>query len=417
MAKFAKVADFLDENVAIVNRRINSQYSAFLDSKPTFCTYYHINEKLSTTDKGLKDTERLIEDGSPTRYNKIKKFPIYGIEEMNLSLNEADQGFDTEFEGEGVILPNTIYPMHDDHFTIDYLGNKYLFRVTKIDYDTIKSNNFYKISYALEYAQEKYTEELNRLVVGTYHCIYDNIGTKDKCIIRDAEYDILIKIEEIYDMIKSKYLEKYLDKRYNALMYVQDSQHVLYDSMLNVFCNQSRIFADENDELNTFLLYEERRPYHGMDFEDSIYDRLLHKDTKDIEDINKFYFPQPAISTDSVFDYYRDPNAKYLSYYPTKDDPLGQHLIPYLPKDFCTALQYGNDGILKDPYEKLIWTYMYHGAAKAAGLLNTVNIRRIKYNLHTFIFVPMTLYVLRQMLKEILVNNTIMDEELLDENV
>jgi hypothetical protein len=80
-------------------------------------------------------------------------------------------------------------------------------------------------------------------------------------------------------------------------------------------------------------------------------------------------------------------------------------------------LQYGNDGILKDPYEKLIWTYMYHGAAKAAGLLNTVNIRRIKYNLHTFIFVPMTLYVLRQMLKEILVDNTIMDEELLDENV
>ena len=72
MAKFQKVADFLDENVAIMGRRINSQYSTFLEQKPTFCTYYHINEKMSTTDKGLRDSERLIEPGSPTRYKNIQ---------------------------------------------------------------------------------------------------------------------------------------------------------------------------------------------------------------------------------------------------------------------------------------------------------------------------------------------------------
>ena len=73
MAKLKEVGKFLDENVAILDQRISSQYSTFLDSKPTFCTYYHINEKMSTTDKGLKNTERLIEDESPTRYNKIKR--------------------------------------------------------------------------------------------------------------------------------------------------------------------------------------------------------------------------------------------------------------------------------------------------------------------------------------------------------
>ena len=200
-------------------------------------------------------------------------------------------------------------------------------------------------------------------------------------------------------------------------MYTQDSRNVLYDSMLNSFCNKTLLFAADDNELNSWLLYEEQRAYHGMDFEDSIYDRLMNRDIDDIVDINKFYFPQPAISTDSIFDYYRDANAKYMSYYPTDNDPLGQHLIPYLPKDFCTALELKNPAILKDPYEKLIYTYMVDGPEKAAGLLESVSMRRIKYNLHTFIFIPMTLYVLRQVLKEILVDNTLMDEELLDENV
>ena len=416
MAKFQKVADFLDENVAIVSRRINSQYTTFLDSKPTFCTYYHINEKMSTTDKGLEDTERLIEPGSPTRYNKIKRFPIYGIDQINPALNDTDQGLDIEYDGEGVILPNTIYPTQDDHFYIDYLGRKYLFRVTKIDYDTIKSNNYYKISFSLEYAQEMYTDEIDKLTVGTYHCIFDNIGTKDKCIIRDAEYDILIQTKEIFDTIKSKYLEKFRNVQYNALMYVQDSRHILYDSMLNSFCNKTLLFAADDDELDGCLFYEEKRMYHGMDFEDSIYDRLMHRDANDIMDINKFYFPQPAISTDSIFDYYRDNNVKYMSYYPVKNDPLRQHLIPYLPMDFCTALDLKNDALINDPYEKIVWTYIIHGPSKAAGLIETINIRRIKYNLHTFVFVPMVLYVLRQVLKEITVDTTVMDEELLDEN-
>jgi hypothetical protein len=143
----------------------------------------------------------------------------------------------------------------------------------------------------------------------------------------------------------------------------------------------------------------------------------MHRDTKDFEDINRFYYPQPAISTDSIFDFYRDKNVKYMAYYPDQTNPFGQHLIPYLPKDFCTALEIGNDGILTDPYEKFVWTYIFHGPEKTSGLLETINIRRLKYNLHTYLFIPMTLYILRQMLKEITVDNTLMDEDLLHENV
>jgi hypothetical protein len=264
--------------------------------------------------------------------------------------------------------------------------------------------------------QEVLWVEIN-MEMALYHCIFDNIGTKDKCILRDVEYDLLTHTQEVFDTLKDKYLEKYLNKQYNALMYVQDSRHVLYDSMLNSFCNKTLLFAAARDELNTFLLYEEQRRYHGMDFEDSIYDRLMHRDTKDLADINKYYYPQPAISTDSIFDYYRDHNVKYMAYYPEDINPLNQHLIRYLPADFCTALEIGNDALIKDPYEKLVYTYLFHGPEKAAGLLETINIRRIKYNLHTFIFVPMTLYILRQMLKEITVDNTLMDEDLLDENV
>ena len=61
MAKFMSKPQFLDENISLMSRRINSQYSTFLEMNPTFTTYYHINTKMSTTDKGTKDIEELLD--------------------------------------------------------------------------------------------------------------------------------------------------------------------------------------------------------------------------------------------------------------------------------------------------------------------------------------------------------------------
>ena len=86
MARFIDKAEFINQNVNLAENRITSQYSTFLEQKPTFTTFYHVNTRRSTTDKGLKDIEGLIDTRSPIRYNKIYNFPLYGIEQIQFGI-------------------------------------------------------------------------------------------------------------------------------------------------------------------------------------------------------------------------------------------------------------------------------------------------------------------------------------------
>ena len=414
MAKFLEREKFINENVALLSKRISNQYSTFLESRPTFVTYYHINTKLSTVDKGSKDVEALLDSNSPTRYNRIESFPIYGIEQMELQLQEDEHGLDIDYDGECIILPNTVAPTPDDYFHISYLGRKYLFRLTHVTYDTIKSNSFYKAQFSLKATSEKYADKIDKLVVEKYHCIFDNIGTDDKCIIRDELYDVLVNLTKLCKTLRDSYIEKYYDKRYNALMFMRSGELYLYDSLLNVFVNKSLVFDLDVHETETYLFYEELRPYFGVAFEQSLYDRVLNKDLSDLKDINIYYDMELAQSTESIFDYYRDKRVKYMAYYPEEIGPYGNHLTEYIPKNFITALDFRNKALLTDPYEIFLYTYMMEDPKNLLALIDTIDKRRISYTFLTYIFLPLVLYALRQLCKEIVVNNSIIDEAILN---
>ena len=415
MAILQEKPDFINDNVDILGKRMNGQYSSFLESKPTWCTYYHINSKRSTVDEGTKNIADLLSDGSPIRYNKILKFPIYDIKQIELDLQENEQGLDLDYNSDGLVLPKTIYPVPDDYFTIDYLGKRFMFRVTHVSYDTVRSNGFYKIEYTLKACHESYADKLDKLSVETYYCIYENIGTDDKCIIRDFDYKTLEKIDRIVETLRTEYLEKFWDKTYNALMYLYASNKYLYDVMLNTFANKTRVLCPKESSTEAILFYEEKRQYYGMDFEDSIYDRIMHKDLEDLNDINTFFGMEPAISTESIFDYYRDENAKYMTYYHKAIGPFQNTLLEYIPEDFVNAIDYRNVELLKDPFERFVCCYMLYEPEYVKSIVDTVDKRRIKYNFHTFIFVPLVIYALRQLLKQIVCDTSTMDEDLIDE--
>ena len=105
----------------------------------------HESVSVGASVESQKYIDKLLGSESPIRYNKIFNFPLYGIEQIQLQLDEMDEGLNSEYNGEAIILPNTIHPTVDDYFIIDYLEKKYMFRVIKYDYDTIKSNNFYRV--------------------------------------------------------------------------------------------------------------------------------------------------------------------------------------------------------------------------------------------------------------------------------
>ena len=187
----------INENAFIYEDRIKSPSARLLDTTQTYTNYFHINNNETTTDAGFIDVEEYLGNRSPVRFGKIENFPIYGLEQIVIQLQEDDIGLDGNYEGEAIILPGTIKPVQNDFFTIPILKDSYVFRVTDIQYDNVMPDNFYKITFKLEYIDSDYIKQLEEQTVDEYVCVLDNYGTEEKCII---EKSCFTKVKEIQNM-------------------------------------------------------------------------------------------------------------------------------------------------------------------------------------------------------------------------
>ena len=140
----------MNDNIFLYEDRLSNPTTRFQEDTPTYVTYYHIDADETTVDAGFEDVASILGNRSPIRFTKTVEFPIYMSNEITPSIEDVDQGMDSSFEGEAVILPATIKPLENDFFVIPYLHEQYVFRVVAIDYDNIKPDNYYKITFTLK---------------------------------------------------------------------------------------------------------------------------------------------------------------------------------------------------------------------------------------------------------------------------
>lgn len=414
VAKWLDKNEFVNQNSVLMQKRINNQYSVFLETKPSFGTYYHIDTNASTVDRGLQVSSALISSGSSIRYNKIKKFPIYLSDTVEMSLKEEDYGLTVDHESSCIILPHTIHPLPDDYFVLDYTERKLLFRITHVDYDTVKSNSFFKCTFVLRSTLESDVNAIEALVNYNFTCIFDNIGTMDKSVIRDDEFELLGRIRDIQYRLRDEYLGKFRDQYYNALIWKRAYGAYLYDPMLSSFCNNEKVFEiDQSQTADTFLVYEEKRDMHEIEYENSIFDRLVHKDTSDIQEISKFYGMESEQGYGSIFAYNNDSNAKRLMGFPNEIGPFGNKLDKYLNTNFISALELEDSNLISDNLEDFVFTYITSPVTDLRNKLDDIDIRRVKYNLHNYIFIPMILYCLKKLYSAIITNTAVLDEQMM----
>ena len=411
MAKFKSPAEFINTNVDMLANRQSSMYSLFLESKPTFTTYYHINKIKSRTDIGLKMPERLNGTLSPIRYNKLIGFPLYGIEQIQLQLDEEDEGLTSDYSGEAIILPNTIHPTVDDYFIIDYLEKKYMFRVTKYDYDTIKSNNYYKIEFTIQSVDVDFFNDIEKQVVKTYYTQFDNIGTDDKVFLTDESANILDDIKALYDGLVEDYLNNYYHPYrdpYNTLLYVvpsnlfQSDFDYIFNHNLVYFCNRNEIFYNHNST-DAIYFYEEPRRYFHVDYPRSIFDLVTHYEPDRLSIINKYYTLEPTASMDSIFMYYRDKRIRYLREYSTPNSVFGGSNNEYIPMEFINSIANKDLTNLKSPFDIFIATWIIDrtdidGLTK---LIADIPKHHTPYSFHNFTFIPIFLYCLFDLANQI----------------
>ena len=412
MAKFKAPAEFINENVALLKDRQGSMYSIFLESRPTFTTYYHVNKIRSKTDRGLKMPERLNGITSPIRYNKLINFPLYGIEQIQLQLEEEEEGLTSDYSGEAIILPNTIHPSVDDYFIINYLEKKYMFRITKYEYDTIKSNNYYKVEFSIQSVDVSFFNDIERQVVKVYYTQFDNIGTDDKVFLTAESVQVGSAIKDLYDKLADNYLDMYYKPTkdpYNTLLYMQPSEAYdgdfdwIFDQNLVHFCNKHEIFY-EHSSTDAILLYEEPRGYFHMDYANSIYDLMEHYEPNRISVINGHFDLEPTAVMDSIFMYYRDKRVKYVREYKRPYNFVNVKIHEYLPPEFLTGIANKDLSSLTDPLDAFVATWICDSTDTNSllELMKNIEPHHNRYTFHNYIFIPLVLFCLTSLYNSIM---------------
>lgn len=236
--------EFINNNIFKYEERMNNQYARFLDKTPTYVTYYNISNVNSTVDNGFQNVESLLGDNSSIRFNKVENFPIYGIEQIVLNLVDEEEGLTTEYDGDAVILPNTVQPIPGDFFVINHLQIKLIFMITNIEFDTIKSNNFYKVSYTLKSVND--SDQLDKQVSDKFKCLVSNIGTEEKCLIKEDEYYQLFELAKEFNRLADDFILYFYSEKFNSFLTYENNEKI-YDPYLSLFLKSNKIFSSKDN--------------------------------------------------------------------------------------------------------------------------------------------------------------------------
>jgi len=271
------------------------RYSKWLQGAPTFVTYYSINLDSSTQDQGLNNVTEIVGQESPIKYNKIENFPIYLEGEMNFQTQlDEESGFDSDSEGNAIILPGSIVPQNDDLIVFQILEKQYIYRVSNVEYSNTSIRKFYRINFFVSSFDINTLE--TRQVQDEYSTIYNNIGTNLDPVIPKKEFTFIKDIDKNLNYIMERYVRYYYDNKMNSFIYNKDKLDLtihefykdngIYDPKLAYFIKRNNLFINDKTFFkNIYIdcLLQNR----DLDYEKCIYSLF---ETIDIEEFKYPYY-------------------------------------------------------------------------------------------------------------------------------
>lgn len=394
----------VEDNIFQFEERLKAPSSRFIDSTQTYVDYYHIDNEGTTTDAGFIDVASILGFRSPIKFKKIHDFPLYGIEQIVLSIQDADQGLDTEYTGEAIILPNTIKPLQNDYFVIKYLRDSYLFRVTDVNYDSVMADGFYRISYMLDFIDDEKFQELEKQVEESYECVLENIGTENNCIIESTVHVNLTEINKMYDEMVQTYLSIFYDERYNCVLGDLNKGRRLYDPYMTDFINRHHLFNKKND-LQTIILSEQiEDKFYKIKYEKSVY-RFIER--QDVDRIRKFTFSlyKGTMHQESAFYRWKDSSIEVVDVidaFLENDAFLYGESIDIFSEDFVEMVQ--NNEEMNNDYGKLISKFIKKEKIELNEIGRKLEEELLDFNssMEVFFFTPIILYIIRETIKSVI---------------
>lgn len=327
------MAKWIDQEQQILESHITSyidkvtDFSKYIEGTPTFVTYYAKDIKASTADVTLQGVHELIGNNSPIKYNKIKHYPIYNIEELMPEMNyDEEDGSSTNIEGSAVIIPNAgMKPLEDDFFIIEYDKRKILFQVDNVEIGSIADKVLYKIHFFYTSYSSQTLEE--KQISNVFETVYDSLGPNslnNKILIEESIYRIIEELKEKRDFLKKRYIAFYYNSDLNTFCISNEIDGVIYDNLLMRFINKNRLFIDKKT-INKNIYIEPllvRENIDEIEYGESIYDRI---DKRSYEEYSTKYELTSINQKMSVFDVYkhRYPKCREVNHIPSKFDVEG----------------------------------------------------------------------------------------------
>lgn len=388
----------MEDNIFKFENRLNSQLTRFLDKSPVFVTYYHVNVNETTTDEGFRDIESIIGNRSPLRFQKIENFPMYGLDQVVLAIQDSEQGLDTEYSGEAVILPNTIKPLQNDIFKINHVKGSFLFRVTEVQYDNIRPDNYYKINFRFEWLDDEKADKLDEQVEENFSCILQNIGTEENCLIQEDYYKQLKLIDEMFnDMVKT-YKILFYNERYNCFLWERLDGYKIYDPFQTVFFNNHKLLNNKAD-YSTIMLSEEFNDHkRKLKYERSIYRCFERRDTKLLSEF-KYHTIPGTYKKDSPFARWNDQSIMIVEIPSPQDDSATESL---LTPDIINTFKM--NGPTDSKYVELMQKFIRNESMTIYDIPTNLNEELIKLdaNEEVFFFTPILMYIMQTVVNDFL---------------
>lgn len=388
----------MEDNIFKFENRLNSQLTRFLDKSPVFVTYYHVNVNETTTDEGFRDIESIIGNRSPLRFQKIENFPMYGLDQVVLAIQDSEQGLDTEYSSEAVILPNTIKPLQNDIFKINHVKGSFLFRVTEVQYDNIRPDNYYKINFRFEWLDDEKADKLDEQVEENFSCILQNIGTEENCLIQEDYYKQLKLIDEMFnDMVKT-YKILFYNERYNCFLWERLDGYKIYDPFQTVFFNNHKLLNNKAD-YSTIMLSEEFNDHkRKLKYERSIYRCFERRDTKLLSEF-KYHTIPGTYKKDSSFARWNDQSIMIVEIPSPQDDSATESL---LTPDIINTFKM--NGPTDSKYVELMQKFIRNESMTIYDIPTNLNEELIKLdaNEEVFFFTPILMYIIQTVVNDFL---------------
>lgn len=388
----------MEDNIFKFENRLNSQLTRFLDKSPVFVTYYHVNVNETTTDEGFRDIESIIGNRSPLRFQKIENFPMYGLDQVVLAIQDSEQGLDTEYSSEAVILPNTIKPLQNDIFKINHVKGSFLFRVTEVQYDNIRPDNYYKINFRFEWLDDEKADKLDEQVEENFSCILQNIGTEENCLIQEDYYKQLKLIDDMFnDMVKT-YKILFYNERYNCFLWERLDGYKIYDPFQTVFFNNHKLLNNKAD-YSTIMLSEGFNDHkRKLKYERSIYRCFERRDTKLLSEF-KYHTIPGTYKKDSSFARWNDQSIMIVEIPSPQDDSATESL---LTPDIINTFKM--NGPTDSKYVELMQKFIRNESMTIYDIPTNLNEELIKLdaNEEVFFFTPILMYIIQTVVNDFL---------------